>query len=132
GKPMLVASLDMPSGKLSYLRSPYFLPDGLHFLVFGGPPGTIFVGSLDSQELKPLVNADTRAAYSSGYLIFQRQNTLAAQPFDVSRFELKGDAVPVAEGLDTSGYTSPGRAYFSAEGNVLAYRTGFNDTELRW
>ena len=34
---------------------------------------------------------------STGYLLFMREGTLMAQPFDNRRLELKGQAVPVAE-----------------------------------
>jgi Tol biopolymer transport system component len=130
GEPAPVTSLDLPSGKLTFERWPAFLPDGRHFLFFG-PPGTVFVGSLDSKDVKPLVKADSQALYASGYLLFQRQATLFAQPFDIKRLEVTGDAVPAAQEL---GLPVGGAGKFTASNTgVLAYRgDDVGGTELRW
>ena len=130
GEPAPVTSLDLPSGKLAFERWPAFLPDGRHFLFFG-PPGTVFVGSLDSKDVKPLVKADSQALYASGYLLFQRQGTLFAQPFDIKRLEVTGDAVPAAQEL---GLPVGGAGKFTASNTgVLAYRgDDVGGTEMRW
>jgi hypothetical protein len=52
-----VTSSDPTSGKLASARFPSFLPDGRHFLFFG-PPGTVRIGSLDSEDASVLLNAD--------------------------------------------------------------------------
>jgi Tol biopolymer transport system component len=105
-------------------RRPYFLPDGRHFLyrTLGTSPG-IVVGSLDSDEATPLLPSDAQAIYTSGYLLFTRQGTLLAQPFDAASLKLAGEPVPVAEGVATD--VGNGLAAFSAsETGVLTYRTG--------
>lgn len=61
---------------------------------FSGQKGAdaIFVGSLDSNEKHFVVEADANAAYAApGYLVFYRNKTLLAQPFDLSRFALTGE-----------------------------------------
>jgi hypothetical protein len=79
-----------------------FLPDGTHFLYlaanFTGRKGVnaIFVGSLDSNEKRFVVEANANAAYAApGYLLFYREKTLVAQSFDQKRFELTGEPITI-------------------------------------
>ena len=108
---------------------PYFLPDGKHFLYYGESTAkpennAIFVGSLDSKDRKLLVKANSNPIYvPPGYLLYNRQGTLMAQPFDADRLQLMGDAVPIAEGIAFNPFGS--YAPFSASYNgVLVYRGG--------
>ena len=58
-----------------------------------------------------------------GYLLFNRQGTLMAQPFDAERLQLTGEAVPIVEGVEFN--PANGRTAFAASNNgVLAYRHG--------
>jgi serine/threonine protein kinase len=79
-------------------RFPYFLPDGHHFLFYRNPGG-IWVGSLNSPEIKQLV-ADTGVAIyaSPGWLIFLRNDALLAQPFDAGKLTLTGEPIPIITG----------------------------------
>jgi len=112
---------------------PHFLPDGNHYLYFArstnAENNAIYVASLDSEERKLLLNANSNPVYvSPGYLLFNRQGTLMAQSFDAGRLELTGEAIPVAEGVTLNAAT--GRAAFSAsENGVLAYRGGEGATQ---
>ena len=112
---------------------PYFLPDGHTFLyrVRGANPG-VYVGSLDSDVRKHLVTSDSNAKYAQGYLLFMRQTTLMAQPFDVSKAEMSGDAVPVAEHLTVAGMETGG--FTVSDNGVLVYQTGVASTasHLEW
>ncbi|HEV2297591.1 MAG TPA: protein kinase [Candidatus Acidoferrales bacterium] len=89
-------------------RWPYFLPDGRHFLFLAGnpltpadsPTNSIMVGSLDSKETKFLFHSRSNAIFASGHILFLRQNTLMAQPFDPKRLEFTGDALPVADQVE--------------------------------
>jgi len=107
---------------------PHFLPDGKHFLFFARSANSqnsaIFVGSLDSKERKLILNANSNAVYApQGYLLYSREGTLMAQPFDAERTQLTGDPAPIAEGLQFS--RGSGSAAFAASQNgVLAYRGG--------
>ena len=82
---------------------PEFLPDGRHFLYLarhGREPADwdLVVGSLDSKERRLLPGIHAGASYSpTGHLLFVRDTTLMAQPFDLERLEISGDATPVAE-----------------------------------
>ncbi|MEP6707319.1 MAG: protein kinase, partial [Pyrinomonadaceae bacterium] len=120
---------------------PYFLPDGHHFLYRIGGPGLsaqnenngVYLGSLESQEQRLVLRTDTSAAYASGHLLFAREGTLMAQPFDEKSFQLTGDAFPIAEHLqfDFRG----ARAIFSvSENGVLAFQSGIarGNTQLVW
>ena len=126
-------------GELGQIR-PSFLPDGRHFLYSTIAPrpglgGPIYLGSLDSAERKVLFNANSaNALYAQGYLLFLRETTLIAQPFDARRLVLTGDAFPIAERIRTSTSTQP-YGYFSAsENGALVYQTGAEtaNSQLLW
>lgn len=89
------------SAKEGSHRFPWFLPDGRHFLFENLQPGSydanIQVASLDSSEAKTVVRARSNVVYAGGRLLFLREDTLMAQPFDAKRLVTTGGAVPVAE-----------------------------------
>ena len=109
-------------------RWPSFLPDGRHFLYLSNeeaPPSrwSIRVGSLDSPDSQFVLEARSNAAYQDGYLLFVRDGTLLAQPFDPDRLKLVGDAVPLAERVRSDPLM--GRSVFSVSaGSTLAYEIG--------
>ncbi len=114
-------------------RFPSFLPDGRRFVYFAYPTNEIWLGSLDGAAPTRLLSADSQAQYvAPGYLLFARQGTLMAQPFDERRAVAIGDAVPFAEQVvSDSNFYAP----FSASANgTVAYRTGLasQSTELAW
>jgi len=88
GEPVALTRLD-PAKENSH-RWPHFLPDGRHFLftVRSDKPENqgIKVGSLDSPEIKPLVNAASPGVYvEPGLLLYVTTDAvLMAQPFDVT------------------------------------------------
>jgi Tol biopolymer transport system component len=118
---------------------PQFLPDGRHFLYFRNTVDAsragVYVGALD---VKPDAQSPTRLlatnreAYfarsssgSSGRLLFLRDTTLMAQSFDPNRLELSGDAVPIAEGVNS--FTPRSYGMFSVsdtDTGALVYRAG--------
>jgi Tol biopolymer transport system component/tRNA A-37 threonylcarbamoyl transferase component Bud32 len=123
---------------------PQFLPDGHHYLYtrieltngvpFQSEPSSgVYVGSLDGDEVKKLLPRP-RAIYADGDVFYVRGGQLVAQPFALTRLELTGEPVPIAENVEQ---TAPGRAAYDASANgVLAYRTGrprANDlVQLTW
>jgi len=125
GSPTPVTSLDASQQALGHAW-PYFLPDGKHFLYTidtSNPENSgIYVGSLDSKDTKLILKAHSSALYAPpGYLLFSRAGTLFAQPFDADRLELKGDAIPMAEGVQFN--SANGKAAIAVSGNgLLAYR----------
>ena len=114
---------------------PQFLPDGKHYiyLVTGEKPedSVYWIGSIDSSEKKKLAPAQTLVQYAPpGYLLFVRDRTLVAQPFDASARRITGEAVPLAEKIGTD---NVGLARFSVSNDgVLAYRTGETGGRLLW
>lgn len=110
-------------------RFPAFLPDGTHFLYLAGSHsvGTeselhaIYLGSLDGKPPRHLVNARSKPLYAAGHLLFVRQKTLMAQPFDAKSGALSGEAFPVVGNVQED----PGffTAVFSVSDNgVLVYQ----------
>jgi len=80
-----------------------------------------------------LMPAKGNALYASGYLIYVREKTLMAQPFNVGELETRGDAVPIAEAIEFD--LNYNRATFSASQNgVLIYQASSGDAgiQLEW
>jgi len=139
GSPVEMTKPDASRFEASH-RWPVFLPDGKHFLYlaanFSGQleANAIFVGSLDSQERRSLVSTSANAAYAEpGYLLYLRDNTLVAQPFDRRRFVLSGEQHILSSGV----LYFPGvyRAVFSvSNGTVLVTQTGkgASISQLTW
>jgi Tol biopolymer transport system component len=118
---------------------PSFLPDGRHFLYRVTGPSTVagrmYVGSLDSNDRVMLPDPIGNASYSRGHLLFVRESTLMAQPFDVQRLALTGEPVPVADQIQTSITSVPVGAFSASENGVLAYQTGTSaeyGVQLTW
>jgi Tol biopolymer transport system component len=116
---------------------PQFLPDGQRFLYFVGSTNPdrrgMYVGSLDAgpeaQSTVRLLATDRQAYYASptgsgpGHLIMMRGTTLLAQPFDWQRLAFSGEAVPIAQNVDS--FAPRNYGLFSVSGNgALVYRGG--------
>jgi eukaryotic-like serine/threonine-protein kinase len=116
---------------------PSFLPDGRHFLYFefGGAQreGRLMVGSLDGGDKpKQVLNVDSLGQYAApGFILYVKEGTLVAQPFDASSLKVAGEPIPIAEEM---GATSNGLADFSVSANgALVYRGGVSsETRLVW
>jgi len=134
-----VTKLDETRVETSH-RWPSFLPDGEHFLYLEGGGGglsigegaMIALGSLQKQDSMRLVPADSNASYARGYLLFLRERTLMAQPFDPKRVETTGDAFPIAEQVQTG--RVPATSIFSVSEDVLVYQSGSGESgsQLLW
>jgi serine/threonine protein kinase/Tol biopolymer transport system component len=126
GTPAQVTELDKSRNETMHVL-PWFLPDGRHFLYLANSTDAekadVWVGDLTSQTRKQVMIGNTRAIYvAPGYLLFVRDRTLIAQPFDTRKLATTGDAVPVAEQLDTTVGAPGALGYFSASQNgVLTY-----------
>jgi Tol biopolymer transport system component len=117
-------------------RLPWFLPDGRHFLYQSSLASNreIRVASLDGGESKAVTEAGSNALFAQGHLLFLREGTLMVEPFDAARLVVTGEAVPVAEQVQ-SVLNSGTVGVFSVSSNgMLAYRTGtrFNGLRLTW
>ena len=114
-------------------RWPSFLPDG-HAVVFmrqdhnaAYDDGFIETVRLDTNERKILIRGGTFPQYlASGHLVYVRENTLFAVPFDARRLEIQGNPQPVLYGVLSSGGTvgfgngtGSSQIAFSANGSVV-------------
>ena len=116
---------------------PSFLPDGRHFLYLAGgaQPATnaVFVASLDGSGVQQLLSADSPAVYAPpGYLLYVREGTLMAQPFDADTRRLTGDASPVAEQIASFGTTSLRAFSLSSNGCSPTERGNLAQVQLAW
>jgi Tol biopolymer transport system component len=114
------------TGEQAHFR-PWMLPDGRHFLYTVYPQDSvsrlpIYVGALDSADAVRIGESSaTNVMYSQGHLLFMREATLVAQPFDLDRLSLNGEAFPVADGVERQG-AEPHQGVFSVSQNgVLVY-----------
>lgn len=97
-----------------------FLPDGRQFL-FRRRQG-VYLGSVDSPgEERLVLPFPTTARFSDGYLLFVRDGTLFAQPFDLERAEVDGQPTPIVDGVKF--FRPTGWAKFDVRGSTLTYET---------
>ncbi|MBI3765553.1 MAG: PD40 domain-containing protein, partial [Ignavibacteriales bacterium] len=140
GVPIAVTKLDTSRHERSH-RWSYFLPDGKHFLYFarasfGGverEEDALVIASLDGKVNERLMPAKGNVAYASGYLIYLREKTLMAQPFNLDKLEFNGDAVPTAEPVEYD--LNYNRAVFSVSQNGLLLYQASNQQggfQLEW
>ena len=140
GVPSLVTTT---SGRNEIHVFPSFLSDGRHFIYLRAPENTgIYVGSLDlkpdQQSSKQVLATPVMAVYAPspeagmGRLLFMREGSLLAQPFDERRLEPTGEPVLFAEHV--ASFLLSG-AYSASSSGVLAYRpakSGPGLSELTW
>ena len=140
GVPVPLTRLDEKRKESSH-SLPSFLPDGKHFVYLRRSTSAefsgIYAGALgvapEQQDAKPLLLNSTSAVFTPapdlrdatrglGFLLFLREATLMAQPFDAAALALKGEPRPIAEQV---GFTIYGLGKFTVSDNGgLAYSGG--------
>ncbi len=124
GSPVAVTKLDLQQ---TNHRSPQFLPDGRHFLIFVNSSAEtrgVYAGSLGDPRLIRLTNADSAATYlPPDRLLFMRESTMYAQHFDASRLSLSGQPEIVTTNLGNADVYGQAPFSVSATGRI-AYRGG--------
>jgi len=102
GTPVPVTTVD--GVKYSSHRWPWFLPDGKHFLYLAvnhnsvaSPDTGVFLASLDGKENRLVFHNFSSAIYSAGRLLYEREDSLVAQPFDPSAGKFTGDSQTLSE-----------------------------------
>ena len=152
GVPTALTNLDQARAEFSH-GFPSFLPDGRHFMYLrrsrDAEKTGIYLGSIDlkpeQQDSRPVLLTSEAAVYTPGpdpreatkglgLVLFAREQTLMAQPFDARKLALAGEPVPVAEHVGAAGY---GYSHFTAsDTGVLAFRAGGGGlgsiTQLTW
>ncbi len=137
GKPQLAVEARRAPPSLPWW--PQFLPDGKHFFFLKilqsreNPPGhELWIASLDGlPPRKVQLTIDSRAIYVSGHLLFVRDGTLLAQPFDSDKARVTGEAKPIVNRIHY--FANTGLAAFAAsENGVLAWRLAKPRSRLAW
>jgi serine/threonine protein kinase len=119
-------------------RWPQFLPDERHFLYLSRTndidSSEIYVGSIDGGEPVSVVHAVGNPAYAApGWLFYPQGNTLVAQRFDATHFQVSGEPITIADQVSANGNVQHSTFSVSANG-VLAYMraAGGGLSELIW
>ena len=137
GVPTAATTIDPATGETHH-RWPHFLPDGRHFLYTASTgtccpasqPAVVRIGSLDPNEAAvTLFEAESSASYASGHLLFARDETLMAQPFDPETRQPTGEAFPLAEHVATEGSRYVGASV--SENGTLVYAQGGAQSALQ-
>ncbi len=139
GKPVPVTKLDAARHETAH-RYPHFLPDGRHFLYMAAnlasapddPANAIRVGSLDGGSDKAILRTVSNVSYASGYLLYGRDDTLLAQPFDVSKLEVRGEPVPVVPKMTLSTWHSFWQFSASENGRLVTAPVFAPPSRLVW
>jgi len=141
-----VTKLDPDIHQTSH-RWPQFLPDGKHFIYFGRGDYQdrqgIYVGSTDSIEPKLVLMTTTLARFMpsadggrDGELLFVRDGTLTSSHFSLSKLEVSGDAIPIAQGViafPTEVGPTAFASFSTSNNGTLIYRVGNKlETQLTW
>jgi serine/threonine-protein kinase len=119
-------------------RHPHVLPDGKGILFVETHDGgewdetSLFVVPLDGGDPRVLVRRATEGRYiPPGYLVFLRETTLMAVPFDLDRLELTGSAIPVVDGVASPLPSAPAQFSISDNGTLVYLPdTGSSDSQL--
>ncbi|HEX8408817.1 MAG TPA: protein kinase [Thermoanaerobaculia bacterium] len=137
GTPKLLVPATRDSKRSTLAWWPQFLPDGKRFLymtLVGGDrriAHEVMLGSLDGSPPKRIAALDSRAVYAAGHLLFVRDGTLLAQPFDPDEAQLTGEAKPLVDDLHY--FRSTGMAAFAvSEEGRLVWRSARRPTRLAW
>jgi len=124
GTAVAVTALDSGRGEKSH-RWPQFLPDGTHYLFLGRSIERermgVYLGSLGSKAYRLLVNTGFAGVYSAGYLLFMRNQTLFAQPFDAAKAEIHGEPIPLPDRVTEISSVSAAVLSASQNGTLVYY-----------
>jgi eukaryotic-like serine/threonine-protein kinase len=141
GTPREVTKLDRAKGDSNH-RWPFFLPDGRQYLYLrsGTNPNHsgIFKGSLDAEETTRLLGDQSSAEFfvspaGDGYLLFSRDGTLMAQPWDPNQSTPAGSPFPVAEKVGVRGGLRQAPFAVSSNGMLALVHAGESPLkQLTW
>jgi eukaryotic-like serine/threonine-protein kinase len=132
---------EVPLGSSESHHWPLFLPDGKHFLYFAnwGDPSSaqrngLYVASLDTDTPK-LISSDItgNVLFASGNLLYVRDRTIMAQPFDTSALQTTGAALPLTQ-QEVDKFFDFWQAGFSVsqDGKLLFQSAGDAPARLVW
>jgi serine/threonine protein kinase/Tol biopolymer transport system component len=124
GKPEAITTLER--GETGHFW-PHFLPDGSYlFLAWAAEAGSraLYAATLDSKPRARVMPLESNVVFTDGgFLVFHREATVYAQPFDADRRAIAGEAVQLAGGVAYNPAT--GRGNFDASRrDALVYFQG--------
>ena len=143
GEPVPLRTGDPSQAQISR-RFPHFLPDGRHFLYLDRSPrgdeeSGIFLGSIDGQSRRRLLSDQSNVIYvpgattDEGFILFVREGSLMAQPFDAAGLEFAGDLFPLVEAVGRAANTRNHGFSASNNGTVVYAGQGTTDqAQLAW
>ena len=126
GDPVSVVNVDLDRGERLF-KYPHALPGGTAVLLTVGTVDSesfddaqIVVVSLRTGEKRVLVHGGTGPCYSStGHVVYARNGSLFAVPFDLNRLEVTGQPVLVLEGVLMSRNTGVANFQTSLTGDLV-------------
>ena len=123
-------------------RLPVFLPDGRHFLFAALPAKAgrfdIFTASVDDPAATLVASLDNAPVYADpGWLLYSRQGTLAAQPFDPVARRVSGEPIMLPDEpsiiLDpATAFTAGWTASVSGTGALAYFSSPATNTRASW
>ena len=132
GEAVSLTELDATRQDLDHYPE-FFLSDGQRFVFRARSSDSnqdrVYLASLDTSSWTSLLDVHSNVAYANGYLVYQRDGALMAQPFDEDAGRLSGQAVPLLEGADYDPESGYGAFSLSRSG-VLTYLAGGGGTSL--
>jgi len=131
GEPKLLIPRDRSRDEIA-IDGPRLLPDGrslLFSILVAGQhwnSARIYVERLDTGERRLLVDGGTDPRYlPSGHLLFVRDSSLFAMPFDIETLEVSGSPIPVLDDLRRAHLFETGAGQYDVAPNgTLAYASG--------
>ena len=92
----------------TFHANPHLLPDGkaLLFDVLRDGQWRVAVRSLETEEQRELFDGSHPYFARTGHLLFERNSSLWAVPFDVSRLDVTGEPRPVVEDVHSQEFTT--------------------------
>ena len=131
-----ITSLDAAAQDSSH-QWPSFLTDNHHFVfvVASSKPDRagIYVGSIDGEAPRRILDGSHTVAVFAPpeHLLFVRNNTLMAQPFDADRAQLRGEPQTLADGVTPPDIRNSATVS-AAAGGLVAFGGGTGLRRLAW
>ena len=134
GTPQMITTLE--ADEASH-RWPQFLPDGKGILFTTVPKSAtdvsdynVAVQGLDNGEKRVLIRGGSYGRYvPTGHLVYYLAGTMMAVPFDLARLEVRGNPVPVVEGVGTFLDWGLAQFSFSSTGSLVYAEGRLSDLE---
>ena len=111
-------------GKAKAFWAPRFLPDGRQLLLAGFDVPGVYLASLDSSQVRRILEDGGPATFAAGHLFYSRGMSLFARSFDSGRLAFSGAELQVT---DRASYVS-----VSNDGTVVFKPTGPLPSALTW